>query len=103
LQAFREVEDDLAAVARNREQYDALNQEREILSHTFSLATRRYHEGYASHLDQLDAQRNLLSSQLAIVQSRLDRLNATVSLIQALGGGWTPQANDHISEDRRNN
>lgn len=92
LQAFREVEDNLAATTRYREQYEALSRERDIVERSFKLATRRYREGYASYLDQLDAQRNLLSAELSLVQSRLDRFNATISLIQALGGGWAPDA-----------
>jgi NodT family efflux transporter outer membrane factor (OMF) lipoprotein len=90
LQAFREVEDDLTAVLKNQGQFDALNRERAVLARAFQLATRRYREGYASYLDQLDAQRNLLSSELSLVQSRLDRFNTAVGLIQALGGGWAP-------------
>lgn len=92
LQAFREVEDNLAATTRYRQQYEALARERDILARAFRLATRRYREGYANYLDQLDAQRNLLSSELSLVQARLDRFNAAVSLMQALGGGWTPGA-----------
>ena len=84
----------MAAVAKNREQFDVLTRERDILARALALATRRYREGYASYLDQLDAQRNLLSSELSLVQSRLDRFNAAVSLIQALGGGWSPPAED---------
>ncbi len=98
LQAFREVEDDLAAVERNREQFDIINRERDIFARTLKLATRRYREGYASYLDQLDAQRNLLSSELSLVQSRLDRFNAAVSLIQALGGGWSPKTDVRLAE-----
>lgn len=100
LQAFREVEDDLAAVVKNREQFDTLTQERDVLARALQLATRRYREGYSSYLDQLDAQRNLLSSELALVQSRLDRFNAAVGLFQALGGGWSPPADASVSEAR---
>jgi NodT family efflux transporter outer membrane factor (OMF) lipoprotein len=92
LQAFREVEDNLAATTKYRQQYEALSRERDILERAFKLATRRYREGYANYLDQLDAQRNLLSSELSLVQARLDRFNAAVSLMQALGGGWRPDA-----------
>jgi outer membrane protein, multidrug efflux system len=88
LQAFREVEDELAAVTRDAEQDDALGRERDALEHALRFSTQRYRDGYSSYLDQLDAQRNLLSVQLALVQSRLDRLNAATSLFQALGGGW---------------
>jgi multidrug efflux system outer membrane protein len=99
LQAFREVEDDLTAVAKDREQFDTLIRERDVLARTLQLATRRYRGGYSGYLDQLDAQRNLLSSELALVQLRLDRFNAAVSLFQALGGGWSPHADARLSED----
>ncbi|MEJ0043393.1 MAG: TolC family protein [Rhizomicrobium sp.] len=52
------------------------------------LATSRYREGYSPYLDQLDAERGLLSTELALVQARSDRLTAVVTLSQALGGGW---------------
>jgi NodT family efflux transporter outer membrane factor (OMF) lipoprotein len=98
LQAFREVEDNLAATTKYREQYESLAHERDVVERSFKLATRRYREGYASYLDQLDAQRNLLSSELSLVQSRMDRFNATISLIQALGGGWAPNAEPRSTE-----
>ena len=90
LEAFGEVENELTAVTRYAEQEDALRGERDAVERALRLSTRRYREGYASYLDQLDAQRNLLSAQLALVQARLDRLNAAASLCQALGGGWRP-------------
>ena len=99
LQAFREVEDALTTVSHLAEEDAALSRERDVLTHTLSIATKRYREGYSSHLDQLDAQRNLLSVRLSLVQSRLSRLDATVKLCEALGGGWTPEgASDRIGE-----
>jgi len=97
MQAFREVEDDLAAVDRSREHFNTLIQERDVLTRTLLLSTRRYREGYSNYLDQLDAQRSLLTSELAVVQSRLDRFNATVSLFQALGGGWSSHSDASVS------
>jgi len=88
LQAFQEVENQLAANAQFQQQYGHLLSQRDILAHTFALATRRYQEGYASRLDTLDAQRNLLSAQLALVQSRLDQFQSAINLMHALGGGW---------------
>jgi len=40
------------------------------------------------YLDVLTAQRSLLNARDAEVQARLARLNAALSLYQALGGGW---------------
>ena len=91
LTAFKEVEDSLSAVQRNEEQVKALAAERVSQEHALVLATHRYREGYSPYLDQLDAQRGLLSAQLSLVQARTDHLNAIVTLYQSLGGGWRPQ------------
>jgi NodT family efflux transporter outer membrane factor (OMF) lipoprotein len=88
LSAFREVEDGLASVRLLEEQEKELVAQRDALAHALGLATRRYRAGYSPYLDQLDAERNLLSVELSLVQSRTDRLNAAVDLYRALGGGW---------------
>jgi len=88
--AFKEVEDSLSSVERDEEQEKALAAERDAQAHALVLATHRYREGYSPYLDQLDAERGLLSTQLALVQARTDRLNAIVTLYQSLGGGWQP-------------
>jgi len=88
LGAFSEVEDSLAAVNRLREQEEALKRQRASIAHALSLATNRYRAGYSPYLEQLDAQRGLLSADLALVGIRAERLNAAVTLYQALGGGW---------------
>lgn len=89
LNAFREVEDALAAVQRTSEQEAVLRQQRDALARALVQATNRYRAGYSSYLEQLDAQRGLLSADLSLLQVSNDRLSATVSLFQALGGGWT--------------
>lgn len=89
LNAFREVEDALAAVQRTSEQELVLRQERDALARALVQATNRYRGGYSSYLEQLDAQRGLLSADLSLVQASSDRLHATVGLFQALGGGWS--------------
>lgn len=88
LTAFREVEDALAAIKRESEQERSLSNECDVLAHTLVLAKNRYRSGYSPYLDQLDAQRGLLSARVAEIQAHADRLNATVGLFQALGGGW---------------
>ena len=88
LEAFGQVEDALAATQRLHEQLDSLQAQKAALDKTLAIATERYKSGYSPFLDQLDAQRNLLSVQLAIAQAQADELNAYVTLFQALGGGW---------------
>jgi multidrug efflux system outer membrane protein len=90
LTAFKEVEDALAAERRSAEQEEALAAERDAFAKTLGQAMHRYREGYSPYLEQLEAERSLLSAELALVQSRADRLDAAVALFEALGGGWTP-------------
>ena len=52
-------------------------------------ASNRYRAGYTSYIEQLDAQRGLLTAELALVQARADRITAYVALYQAMGGGWS--------------
>src|SRR3546814_8111600 len=63
----------MASIQRLGEQEAALSRQRGALARTQSLAFRRYKEGYSPYLEQLDAERSLLSSDLALVQNRRDR------------------------------
>jgi multidrug efflux system outer membrane protein len=88
LTAFREVEDNLAAAQQIALQRARLESQTTATAEALRHATNRYQAGYSSYLEQLDAQRALLTAQLAVVQARSDELNATVALYQAMGGGW---------------
>lgn len=89
LTAFREVEDNLAAVARLREQLASLEAQRTALASALMHARNRYQAGYSAYLEQLDAERALLSAELSLVQANVDELNAVVGVYQAVGGGWS--------------
>jgi NodT family efflux transporter outer membrane factor (OMF) lipoprotein len=100
LTALREVEDSLTAVQRLREQQAAVDKQIAVLSETLRLATNRYKEGYAPYLDQIDAQRGLLTAQLVAIQIKTDQHNAIVTLFQALGGGWRqPESGIRATEE----
>ncbi len=90
-QAFREVEDALVAHRKTgearAEQAVAVRASREALS----LAEERYTSGLTSYLDVLDAQRTLLSAEVAESRTLLSQLVSVVQLYRALGGGWDAQ------------
>lgn len=86
--AFREVEDALAAIDQLQAQHARVAAQRQSLAEVLRHARNRYEAGYSSHLEQLDAQRALLNSDLTLAQIQGDRLSAYVALYQALGGGW---------------
>lgn len=88
LTAFREVEDNLAAVKHLSTQMEHVRAQRDVLAAGLQLATNRYRAGYSPYLEQLDAQRGLLAAELNLIQTRADALVARVALYQAMGGGW---------------
>ena len=45
------------------------------------------HGNSTSYIETLTAQQTLLSAQLSLISNRFDKVQAVVSLYQALGGG----------------
>ena len=88
LTAFSEVENALAGVPRLAEQVDHAAKRRDILGRSLGYATDRYQAGYASYLEQLDAQRNLFQVELNLVTLRRTQIENLIALYRALGGGW---------------
>ncbi|MGF7148922.1 NodT family efflux transporter outer membrane factor (OMF) lipoprotein [Sphingomonas zeicaulis] len=88
LTAFGEVEDAMAAVQRLGEEAAVLDRQVEANRASLTLAQRRYRAGYASYLDQLDAERSLLDIELQRTALQAERLAAIVALYRSLGGGW---------------
>ena len=90
LSAFGDVETALSATANLAAQDQRVLARLAILRLSLTLASERYTEGYSSFLDQLDAQRNLYTSELNAITTREAQLANAVALATALGGGWMP-------------
>lgn len=88
LTAFREVEDNLAATRRLDQRRVHLVARRVAAAEALYHAANRYRAGYSPYLDQLDAQRNLLGAELALLRVEAGQLTALVDLYRAMGGGW---------------
>lgn len=88
LTAFKEVEDQLAALRLLREQ--AAAQDRAVASaqRATTLSDARYRSGLVSQLELLDARRSELRNRRQALQVRAGQYQVTVGLIRALGGGW---------------
>jgi len=88
LVAFKDVEDQLAALRLLSEQAEAQARAVSSASRTTSLSGARYRAGYVSQLELLDAQRSELRNRRQELQVRSDRFQSTVALVRALGGSW---------------
>lgn len=88
--AFAETENALAAIDALRRQLAEAEARRTAAVEVLRVAHNRYANGYASYLEELDAQRNEFSAENTVLQLRASLLAAHVDLYRALGGGWTP-------------
>ena len=57
----------------------------------FDISEQRLREGTVDLVTVLQTQQTLFQAEDTLAQARLARLQAIVSLYQALGGGWLPQ------------
>jgi len=88
LLAFQEVEDQLATLrdlSVERDHQSAATHEAE---QRFSLASARYEGGIGSPQSVFSAQLQIYADQLALTDLHRRRLQASVGLIKATGGGW---------------
>ncbi len=86
--AFGDVERALNAIEGLDRQAEAQQQELSQARTAFTLAQARYKAGAETFLTVLDAQRTLYASMDLHAQLRQSRLQASVGLCKALGGGW---------------
>jgi NodT family efflux transporter outer membrane factor (OMF) lipoprotein len=92
LSAFREVEDDLVLLGDLGTEAEQEDQAYAAAQQTLNIATNRYREGIVNYLDVVTAQTAALSAQQRAETIRTRRLQASVDLIRALGGGWQRDA-----------
>jgi multidrug efflux system outer membrane protein len=90
--AFKDVKDALSEQANSQNEEQAQAKEEKAVKEALRLATLRYMSGYSSYIEVLDAERNLYGAQIGLIATKLKRLNASVNLYKALGGGWMAHA-----------
>ncbi len=91
LAALRDVEDSLSDLRLRADTADAEAKAVESSRGYLDLSRVEYDHGIIGYLQVLDAEKTLLTNEIAEVQTRSQRYVSTVLLIKALGGGWTPE------------
>ena len=86
--AFSDVENALAAVDLNGQQFTLAREAADQADLAYRLAERRYRAGAVDFQTVLNAQNAAFQTQEAVVQNKLARFIAVIGLTQALGGGW---------------
>lgn len=88
LAGFQEVEDNLAAQRILASEAQAQDEAVQAAQQSLAVTTNQYQAGIVSYLNVVVAQTIALTNERTAVDILGRRLNASVLLIKALGGGW---------------
>ncbi|MBV9085755.1 MAG: efflux transporter outer membrane subunit [Acidobacteriaceae bacterium] len=92
LTALRESEDSLAGYGREQERREKLSAAVQASQQATQMATELYRRGLTDFISVLDAQRDQLANEDALVQSNTAVLTDLIALYKSLGGGWNTTA-----------
>jgi NodT family efflux transporter outer membrane factor (OMF) lipoprotein len=98
LKAFQDVEDNLALLNRLSEAAKAKTVSVAAATKTQNLAMALYRNGALGFLDVVVAQTTALQAQQAQLSLETRRLQASVGLIRAIGGGWSASSLPNMTE-----
>ncbi|GLQ90729.1 efflux transporter outer membrane subunit [Dyella flagellata] len=95
--AVNEVADDYDAVAWMQEQIQAQQRALDAANDAWKLSEQRYKAGIGNYLEALSVRQELLAAEQRMAALRAQQSDLNVQLIQALGGGFRPQAEAELS------
>jgi len=88
IQAAREVEDSMTALARSKQQDRILSESVQVAARSSELSLLRYREGFADYQRVLDSQQALFSQQQRFAANRGAVISNYIGVFRSLGGGW---------------
>jgi outer membrane protein, multidrug efflux system len=86
--AFNEIEVQLSNLQLLETQGEVAARNLEAAEESFRIAQVRYQAGVTDYQTVLMSQNTLFATRNAVLDNKLQRLNATIGFVQALGGGW---------------
>jgi multidrug efflux system outer membrane protein len=94
LSAFADVEKALVAVEQTTQQEQYQREAVRASRTAFTLSEQQLREGTVNLVNLLQIEQTLFQAEDTLAADQLARVQAYVSLFQALGGGWAPQIKD---------
>lgn len=92
MNALRDTEDALAATRYTAEAQDAQQAVVDLARHSYSLAQEAFKLGMVDFLYLLESERAQYSAEDNLAQAKYNRMNASVLLFKALGGGFEDES-----------
>jgi multidrug efflux system outer membrane protein len=97
LLAFQDVEDALIATSKTAEQQMQQQVAVDTAQRAYDIALAQLRSGTIDVLTALNTETALFAARNILVQAKLARLSAGVSLFKALGGGWTRTGDANVA------
>jgi outer membrane protein TolC len=82
------VEDNLAALRILEQEWKVQDEAVKSARQSLTVSTNQYRAGTISHLDLMVVETVALNNERSAITILGNRLNASVLLVKALGGGW---------------
>ncbi|GFZ88271.1 efflux transporter outer membrane subunit [Dyella caseinilytica] len=97
--AINEISDDYDALNSLKDQVAAQQRAVDAASDAWTLSEQRYKSGIGSYLEALSVRQELLAAEQRMASLHAQQADLNVQLIQALGGGFRPQADSQLSSN----
>jgi outer membrane protein TolC len=98
LTAFQQVEDNLSTLTTLASEADSQQRATSAAELSLKLTTNRYQAGAVSYLDVVTAQTIALTNERTQELIDARRVDASVQLLKALGGGWSRKSLDESGD-----
>jgi NodT family efflux transporter outer membrane factor (OMF) lipoprotein len=92
--AFQNVESSLGTIDATTQQLDLVQQQERASVEAERISELQYREGTVDITTLLNQQQSLFSAQTTLVNTQLTRLQNSITLYIALGGGWDQKTSD---------
>jgi NodT family efflux transporter outer membrane factor (OMF) lipoprotein len=99
LTAYQEVEDNLAALRHLADEVSSDEAAAAAAQRSVFHANKRYTAGVADYVEVTATQTAALSAQRDAIDARVRRITAAVTLVRAMGGGWTRDQLETVGND----
>lgn len=88
LNAYVEVMNQLAKINNMQQSYDLKSKQVVALTKSVDISNDLFKSARADYMEVLLTQRDALEAKFELIETQKQKLNATVNIYQALGGGW---------------
>jgi len=95
--AIRDVETALIALHGTADRSADAQAAADDFELSYRATEARYRSGFGTLFELEDARRSALAAQITLINLRRDRVTAWIALYRALGGGWSPLADEQTA------